>query len=170
MRFGHVTALMSTMADTVRNNSFAKIALLLVGVFVSAVVVIIAVNVSKQPPTTIHIVNSTNINTASTNAVAPVDPVYSSRIYAATGTVTEKLGNVLTVRANMYIENVLTERTYTVQVTPNTIYTIISNDTGLSSDGTFGDIGLGDKITFSSDDNLVVTTSIIATMIDKIVD
>lgn len=156
------------MENSVRKNTFAKIALLVIGVFVTAVVIIIAVSVSKHAPNTVTVANSGNTNTA-TNTSAPVDPIFSSRIFAATGSVTQKQGNVLTVRGQIYIENVLTEKVFTVEVTPATTYTLVNRDTGLTSESNFGQIQVGDTITFRANDNLVETNSVVATLIDKLI-
>lgn len=152
----------------VNKNTFAKIALLVLGIFVTTIVVIIAIDVSRQTPPVVNVVNAPT-NAALTNAGEPIIPIQPSQFFAATGTVTAKQGNALTVTASVHIDNELTDRVYTVQVTPNTVFTQIDRQTTQTKTINFGNIAVNDTITFRAEENLAAQTVVTATLVDKLI-
>lgn len=159
------------MADS-RKNSFAKIVLLILGVFIVATVIYIAVDTSKKKaPETVIVTNETLTNILQNrNVVVPaVEPIQPDEFYSATGTITEKQANVLTIDASVFINNQLVERTYTVEVTPDTVYTLIDLTSGTNTPITYGQLQSGDRVTFQAEDDLATAAHTIATMIDKLI-
>ncbi|MFH0951763.1 MAG: hypothetical protein V1838_01090 [Patescibacteria group bacterium] len=160
--------------STIKNNSYAKIALLLVGIFVTAIVVIIAFDVSKNKAnisiTTANI-NATEVpDAAAANLnIPPVQIQYSSRLYAATGIIDSIDNRSLLVNATVMVNDEPTKKLFTVSTTDTTILEQIDQSANESSEIGLAALKAGDTITFRSDQDLLRNMEVTATIINKLI-
>ncbi|MFC1663231.1 hypothetical protein ACFL04_03660 [Patescibacteria group bacterium] len=152
--------------ETVRKNTIVVYALLLLGLFITVIIVIIAVDISRQSAPESQVGAPVNLQPQ----LKESQPTKSaSRVFAASGLIEEITESSLIISTTVFVDSEPEERTFTVNIDDSTSILLINRETEATSDLNLSQLSVGDTVTFRSGQNLLDESSITATKIEKLI-
>jgi hypothetical protein len=149
-----------------KKHSLVLVALMVLGIFITVMVIMIAVDVGKETPTNVNITNDVN---DALETYVEEQPLTPSRIFSITGKIDSIIDNNLVITGKVYIDNVQVDRTYKVNINENTSITLVDTLTAKSSVATLNNFAVGDTVTMRSEVDLSINSEVTATSLSKII-